>query len=60
MENSRIGTRDNRKEWKSERELDRVRWSMTNHRLMEEDPRERDTWRMFWVRENYRTMGIIG
>jgi hypothetical protein len=27
---------------------------------MEEDPRERDTWRMFWVRENYRTMGIIG
>jgi hypothetical protein len=49
MENFRMETRGYVKKWKTQRKMDGWmgggRWSMTNHRLTEEDTRNRDTWR---------------
>jgi hypothetical protein len=40
-----------------ERWIDGVRRSMTNHRLREEDTRDRDRWRnIVWVKENHCTV----
>jgi hypothetical protein len=46
-ENFRLGTRGNAKKGKTQREMDidRVRRSMTNRGLTEEDTRDRDRWR---------------
>jgi hypothetical protein len=41
-ENLRMGTRGNAKKGKTQREMDGVRRSMTNHGLTEEDTRDRD------------------
>jgi hypothetical protein len=50
-----MGTRAKTKVGKTQRKMDGIRRSMANHGRTEDDTRQRDVWRKFWVQENHRT-----